>query len=35
MPGLMPILLVSGLLTADVAHLPICGTLEVSSRMVT
>lgn len=30
MPGLMPILLVSGLLTADVAHLPICGTLEVS-----
>lgn len=30
LPGLMPILLVSGLLTADVARLPICGTLEVS-----
>lgn len=30
MPGLVPILLVSGLLTADVAHRPICGALEVS-----
>ncbi|MGC3962658.1 MAG: hypothetical protein QM803_04845 [Rhodocyclaceae bacterium] len=29
-PSLMPVLLVSGLLTADVAHHPICGTLEVS-----
>jgi hypothetical protein len=29
-PGLMPVLLASGLLTADVAHHPICGTLEVS-----
>ncbi|UTH75646.1 Tn7 transposase TnsA N-terminal domain-containing protein [Chromobacterium sp. IIBBL 290-4] len=30
LPDLMPVLLVSGLLTADVAHHPIRGTLEVS-----